>query len=181
MTPVEAKLRQILVPEMLATDIAEYLVRKGLPFRETHHIAGQHICFALPVSYITWYAFNLDSALFYDMRSIEIICSSSNNICFIDQVLRSSWPKPKESRSTNWPSKICRPWTLNSRPMLWICGAMRTGNSLILMLTLLVTLLLTLLLIVTLQLNYHAQFSNGWLKYEMFFCLSECNSLILPW
>lgn len=25
---------------MLATDIAEYLVRKGLPFRETHHIAG---------------------------------------------------------------------------------------------------------------------------------------------
>ena len=40
MTPVEAKLRSILVPEMLATDIAEYLVRKGLPFRETHHIAG---------------------------------------------------------------------------------------------------------------------------------------------
>ena len=25
-----------LVPEMLATDIAEYLVRKGVPFRETH-------------------------------------------------------------------------------------------------------------------------------------------------
>ena len=24
----------------LATDIAEYLVRKGVPFRETHHIAG---------------------------------------------------------------------------------------------------------------------------------------------
>ena len=40
MTPVEHRLRQILVPEMLATDIAEYLVRKGLPFRETHHIAG---------------------------------------------------------------------------------------------------------------------------------------------
>lgn len=41
MKPVEARLRQILVPEMLATDIAEYLVRKGLPFRETHHIAGK--------------------------------------------------------------------------------------------------------------------------------------------
>lgn len=50
MTPVEAKLRQILVPEMLATDIAEYLVRKGLPFRETHHIAGQHTYIALTVS-----------------------------------------------------------------------------------------------------------------------------------
>jgi argininosuccinate lyase len=25
---------------MLATDLAEYLVRKGLPFRETHHISG---------------------------------------------------------------------------------------------------------------------------------------------
>jgi argininosuccinate lyase len=29
-----------LAPEMLATDLAEYLVRKGVPFRETHHIAG---------------------------------------------------------------------------------------------------------------------------------------------
>ena len=29
-----------LVQEMLATDLAEYLVRKGVPFRETHHVAG---------------------------------------------------------------------------------------------------------------------------------------------
>lgn len=29
-----------LVPEMLATDLAEYLVRKGVPFRDTHHVAG---------------------------------------------------------------------------------------------------------------------------------------------
>ena len=40
MEPIEEKLRAQLVPEMLATDIAEYLVRKGVPFRETHHIAG---------------------------------------------------------------------------------------------------------------------------------------------
>jgi argininosuccinate lyase len=40
MKPNEAILRSLLVPEMLATDIAEYLVRKGVPFRETHHIAG---------------------------------------------------------------------------------------------------------------------------------------------
>jgi len=39
-TPNPEKLRALLVPEMLATDIAEYLVRKGVPFRETHHIAG---------------------------------------------------------------------------------------------------------------------------------------------
>jgi argininosuccinate lyase len=29
-----------LSTDMLATDLAEYLVRKGVPFRETHHIAG---------------------------------------------------------------------------------------------------------------------------------------------
>lgn len=42
MAPIEAKLQLKLVPEMLATDIAEYLVRKGIPFRETHHVAGRH-------------------------------------------------------------------------------------------------------------------------------------------
>jgi argininosuccinate lyase len=29
-----------LYPELLATDLADYLVRKGVPFRETHHISG---------------------------------------------------------------------------------------------------------------------------------------------
>ncbi|KAL0039532.1 hypothetical protein WJX77_000918 [Trebouxia sp. C0004] len=29
-----------LSADMLATDLAEYLVRKGIPFRETHHISG---------------------------------------------------------------------------------------------------------------------------------------------
>lgn len=43
MAPVEANLRKVLVPEMLATDIAEYLVRKGVPFRDTHHIAGSDV------------------------------------------------------------------------------------------------------------------------------------------
>lgn len=40
MTPHSAKMRSFLVTEMLATDLAEYLVRKGVPFRETHHVAG---------------------------------------------------------------------------------------------------------------------------------------------
>ena len=33
-------MRARLVSEMLARDLAEYLVRRGVPFRETHHIAG---------------------------------------------------------------------------------------------------------------------------------------------
>lgn len=40
MVPVKEKLLSALSPEMLATDLADYLVRKGVPFRETHHIAG---------------------------------------------------------------------------------------------------------------------------------------------
>ena len=35
-----------LVPEMLATDLADYLVRKGVPFRETHHVAGAAVALA---------------------------------------------------------------------------------------------------------------------------------------
>ena len=32
--------------DMLATDIADYLVRKGVPFRETHHISGRAVALA---------------------------------------------------------------------------------------------------------------------------------------
>ncbi|CAG8972422.1 hypothetical protein HYALB_00001110 [Hymenoscyphus albidus] len=35
------KMRASLDPFMLATDLADYLVKKGVPFRETHHISGQ--------------------------------------------------------------------------------------------------------------------------------------------
>ncbi|PRW61120.1 argininosuccinate lyase [Chlorella sorokiniana] len=34
------RMRSGLSADMLATDLAEYLVRKGVPFRETHHISG---------------------------------------------------------------------------------------------------------------------------------------------
>jgi argininosuccinate lyase len=40
MRPIPEKLLEALCPEMLATDLADYLVRKGVPFRETHHISG---------------------------------------------------------------------------------------------------------------------------------------------
>ncbi|SCU86760.1 LADA_0E00122g1_1 [Lachancea dasiensis] len=32
-----------LTMDMLATDLADYLVRKGVPFRETHHISGEAV------------------------------------------------------------------------------------------------------------------------------------------
>jgi argininosuccinate lyase len=38
--PNPEMLKKALCPEMLATDLADYLVRKGVPFRETHHISG---------------------------------------------------------------------------------------------------------------------------------------------
>ena len=37
------KMRAALTEDMLATDLAEYLVRKGLPFRQAHHIVGQAV------------------------------------------------------------------------------------------------------------------------------------------
>jgi argininosuccinate lyase len=40
MKPQPEYLIKALCPEMLATDLADYLVRKGVPFRETHHISG---------------------------------------------------------------------------------------------------------------------------------------------
>jgi argininosuccinate lyase len=35
-----------LDPAMLATDVAEYLVRKGVPFRDAHHLAGHAVALA---------------------------------------------------------------------------------------------------------------------------------------
>ncbi len=46
LTPNATRLRAALTTEMLATDLAEYLVRKGVPFRETHHVAGAAVALA---------------------------------------------------------------------------------------------------------------------------------------
>ena len=40
LAPRAERMAARLAPEMLATDLADYLVRKGVPFRETHHVAG---------------------------------------------------------------------------------------------------------------------------------------------
>jgi len=45
-TTFPEKMRAALTPDMLATDLADYLVRKGVPFRETHHISGRVVALA---------------------------------------------------------------------------------------------------------------------------------------
>ncbi|WRT64026.1 argininosuccinate lyase [Kwoniella shivajii] len=40
------KMFAALTMDMLATDVADYLVRKGVPFRETHHISGRSVALA---------------------------------------------------------------------------------------------------------------------------------------
>eukprot|EP00964_Phaeocystis_antarctica_P048481 scaffold28073_cov54-Phaeocystis_antarctica.AAC.1 len=41
LTPKPERMKAALSSFMLATDLSEYLVRKGVPFRETHHISGK--------------------------------------------------------------------------------------------------------------------------------------------
>ena len=42
----EGKMRAALSDDMLATDLADYLVRQGVPFREAHHIVGRAVALA---------------------------------------------------------------------------------------------------------------------------------------
>jgi argininosuccinate lyase len=72
-----------LSSELLATDLADYLVRKGVAFRETHHIAGAAVRMAelqgIPLSELTvddlrklHTAFDQDVALVWDFtQSVE--------------------------------------------------------------------------------------------------------------
>ena len=46
LTILPKNMQKALTPDLLATDLAEYLVRKGVPFRETHHISGQCVALA---------------------------------------------------------------------------------------------------------------------------------------
>lgn len=43
---VPEHMRKALTPDMLATDLVDYLVRKGVPFREKRHISGRVVAFA---------------------------------------------------------------------------------------------------------------------------------------
>lgn len=41
-----SRMASALTPDMLATDLADYLVKKKVPFRETHHISGRVVALA---------------------------------------------------------------------------------------------------------------------------------------
>ncbi len=57
LAPRPERMAARLAPEMLATDLADYLVRKGVPFRDTHHVAGAAVRLAetsgVPLSALT--------------------------------------------------------------------------------------------------------------------------------
>ena len=46
MTIFPDKMKAALSPDMLTTDLADYLVRKGVPFRETRYISGRVVALA---------------------------------------------------------------------------------------------------------------------------------------
>ena len=83
LTPNPSALQAALSTELLATDLAEYLVRKGVPFRETHHVAGAAVRMAemqaVPLSALTYedlltlhHAFDEDVLQVWDFeRSVE--------------------------------------------------------------------------------------------------------------
>ncbi|KAI1205044.1 argininosuccinate lyase [Annulohypoxylon truncatum] len=78
------KMKAALDPFMLATDIADYLVRKGVPFRETHHISGRVVALSeqteTPMNELTYEQlksvdarFEQDIAEYFDYeRSVEM-------------------------------------------------------------------------------------------------------------
>lgn len=64
----EDSMRAALSEDMLATDLADYLVRRGLPFRQAHHAVGQLVRLAserhIQLSQIPLEEYQLVSALF---------------------------------------------------------------------------------------------------------------------
>lgn len=75
MRPNPKMLMKALCPEMLATDLADYLVRKGVPFRETHHISGACVRFAeeqeIPLDQLTFEQLqNIDTRFTEDVMKV---------------------------------------------------------------------------------------------------------------
>ncbi len=81
--PQGERMRAALDDALLATDLADYLVRRGLPFRQAHHAVGQAVAIAekqgislreLPLDYYQGLQENCDETLYelFDFeRSVE--------------------------------------------------------------------------------------------------------------
>ncbi|KAI1375983.1 argininosuccinate lyase [Hypoxylon crocopeplum] len=94
------KMKAALDPFMLATDIADYLVRKGVPFRETHHISGRVVALSeqteTPMNELTYdqlksvdSRFEKDIAEYFDYeRSVEMRSAKggTSKYCVLEQI-----------------------------------------------------------------------------------------------
>ncbi len=69
-------MRQALTPEMLATGFADYLVRKGVPFREGHHISGRIVQLAEK------HGIAVDQLSFGQLKSIDSRFQEDVQECF---------------------------------------------------------------------------------------------------
>ncbi len=69
-------MRQALTPEMLATEFADYLVRKGVPFREGHHISGRIVQLAEK------HGIAVDQLSFGQLKSIDSRFQEDVKECF---------------------------------------------------------------------------------------------------
>lgn len=65
------KMRSALSTDMLATDLADYLVRKGVPFRECHHIVGSVVNVADAFGYSGIDILSLEELQAIDPRFLE--------------------------------------------------------------------------------------------------------------
>ena len=94
------KMRSALDGFMLATDLADYLVRKGVPFRETHHISGQVVALSektgIPMEKLSYEQlksvdarFKEDVSACFDFdRSVEMRTSKggTSKKCVLEQI-----------------------------------------------------------------------------------------------
>ncbi|KAI8944448.1 argininosuccinate lyase [Xylaria longipes] len=94
------RMRAALDPFMLATDVADYLVRRGVPFRETHHISGRVVALSeqtgTPMNELTYEQlksidarFDRDIAEYFDYdRSVELRSArgGTSKSCVLEQI-----------------------------------------------------------------------------------------------
>ena len=100
LTIVPEQMKASLDPFMLATDLADYLVRKGVPFRETHHISGRCVALSeqtgIPMNELTYEQlkgidsrFEKDIAQVFDYeKSVEMRSAKggTSKACVLEQI-----------------------------------------------------------------------------------------------
>jgi argininosuccinate lyase len=88
-------MKAALTPDMLATDLADYLVRKGVPFRETHHISGEVVRLAETKEV------PMDELSYEDLKGVDKRFDKDVMECF-------SYEKSVEARTAKGgTSKVC--------------------------------------------------------------------------